>query len=76
MDEKIVELAKNAERRLKRLKMAKYSKDLFDEIVEEMMRDKKTIMEMMVELDCDDQAIYAAQTRLAKKVQSKAIEEM
>ena len=54
VDEKIVELARIAERRLKRLKMAKYSKDLFDEIVEEMMREKKTIMEMMVELDCDD----------------------
>jgi len=34
--------------------MAKYSIDLFDEIIEEMMRDKKTIMEMMAELDVDD----------------------
>lgn len=34
--------------------MAKYSQDLFDEIIEEMMRDKKTIMEMLAELDCDE----------------------
>jgi len=34
--------------------MAKYSVELFDEIIEEMMRDKKTIMEMMAELDVDD----------------------
>jgi hypothetical protein len=34
--------------------MAKYSTDLFDEIIEEMMRDKKTIMEMMAELDVDE----------------------
>lgn len=40
--------------------MAKYSNDLFDEIIEEMMREKKTIMEMMAELDCDDNAVYAS----------------
>jgi hypothetical protein len=34
--------------------MAKYSADLFDEIIEEMMREKKTIMEMMAELDVDE----------------------
>ena len=34
--------------------MAKYSIELFDEIIEEMMREKKTIMEMMAELDVDE----------------------
>jgi hypothetical protein len=54
VDEKILVQAREAEKRLKRLKMAKYSVELFDEIIEEMMRDKKTIMEMMAELDVDD----------------------
>ncbi len=54
IDEKILIQAREAEKRLKRLKMAKYSVELFDEIIEEMMRDKKTIMEMMAELDVDD----------------------
>jgi len=53
IDLEILEKAKQAERKLKRLKMAKYSQDLFDEIIEEMMREKKTLMEMMAELDCD-----------------------
>lgn len=56
--------------------MAKYSVDLFDEIIEEMMRDKKTIMEMMAELDVDDSAIYASQTRIAKRQQAKVIADM
>jgi len=34
--------------------MAKYSVELLDEIIEEMMKEKKTIMEMMAELDVDD----------------------
>lgn len=67
VDEKLIQQAREAEKKLKRLKMAKYSNDLFDEIIEEMMREKKTIMEMMAELDCDDSAIYASQTRIAKK---------
>lgn len=67
IDEKRLELAKQAEKRLKRLKMAKYSQDLFDEIIEEMMRDKKTIMEMLAELDCDEEQVYASQTRIAKR---------
>ena len=50
--------------------MAKYSNELFDEIIAEMMREKKTLMEMMAELDCDDQAIYDSQTRIAKKQQT------
>ncbi len=59
-DETLLEMAREAERKLKRLKMAKYSTDLFDEIVKEMMNDKKTIMEMMAELDVEDFAIYDA----------------
>ena len=76
VDEKIIEQAREAERKLKRLKMAKYSTDLFDEIIEEMMRDKKTIMEMMAELDVDESNIYAAQTRIAKRQQAKTIDEL
>ncbi len=52
--------------------MAKLSKDLFDEIVQEMMREKRTLMEMMAELDVDDQAILDAQERIAKRTQSAA----
>jgi len=33
IDNSILELAKDAERKLKRLKMAKYSFELFDEII-------------------------------------------
>ena len=74
-DQRIIEQAKIAEKKLKRLKMAKYSQDLFDEIVEEMMREKKTIMEMMVDLDVDEGAVFGAQTRIAKRQQSKIIAE-
>lgn len=54
MFESFIEQAREAEKKFKRLKMAKYSTELLDEIIEEMMRDKKTIMEMMAELDIDD----------------------
>lgn len=70
-DESVLEVAREAERKLKRLKMAKYSTELFDEIVKEMMNEKKTIMEMMAELDVEDEAIFSAQTRLAKFIQAK-----
>ena len=73
MDTSIRERALAADRKLKRLKMAKFSKELFDEIVEEMMREKKTIMEMLAELDCTETQVYAAQTRLARKQQAKNI---
>lgn len=76
VDEKILVQAREAEKRLKRLKMAKYSVELFDEIIEEMMRDKKTIMEMMAELDVDDNQVYASQTRIAKRQQAKNISEL
>jgi len=54
--------------------MAKYSHELFDEIIEEMMREKKTILEMMAELDAQESEIYASQTRIARREQSKVIE--
>lgn len=71
IDQKVLEQARAVEKRLKRLRMAKLSKDLFDEIIEEMMKEKRTLMEMMAELDVDDQAIYDAQERIAKRNQAK-----
>ena len=47
--------AVEAEKKLKRLRMAKYSEELFDEIVQEMMKEKRTMMEMMAELDVDEE---------------------
>lgn len=47
--------------------MAKYSVELFDEIILEMMIAKRTTMEMMAELDCDDDKIIDAQARIANK---------
>jgi len=41
--------------------MAKYSYELFDEIVTEMMREKRTMMEMMAELDVEDEKIMESQ---------------
>lgn len=67
VDQKVLEQAKAVERKLKRLRMAKLSKDLFDEIVSEMIKEKRSLMEMMAELDVDDQAIYDAQERIAKR---------
>lgn len=52
---------------MKRLRMAKYSHDLFDEIVIEMMKDKRTMMEMMAELDVDDEKIMESQQRITNK---------
>jgi hypothetical protein len=63
----VLDQAKAVEKRLKRLRMAKLSKDLFDEIVDEMLKEKRSLMEMMAELDVDDQAIYDAQERIAKR---------
>ena len=50
--------------------MAKYSKDLFDEIIAEMMKEKETLLEMMAELDADEGSIYESQTRIAKRQQT------
>lgn len=41
--------------------MAKYSLELFDELVAEMMKEKRTMMEMMAELDVDDEKIIDSQ---------------
>lgn len=54
--------------------MAKLSKDLFDEIIDEMLKEKKSLMEMMAELDVDEQAIFDAQERLAKKSTQAAVQ--
>ena len=47
--------------------MAKYSPDLFDELVMEMMREKRTMMEMMAELDVEDEKIVESQQRIANR---------
>ena len=60
VDEQTIIQAREAEKKLKRLKMAKYSHELFDAIIEEMMREKKTILEMMAELDAAEADIYAS----------------
>lgn len=73
VDEQTIIKAREAEKKLKRLKMAKYSHELFDEIIEEQMREKKTILEMMAELDAAETEIYASQTRIAKRQQQKII---
>jgi len=59
-DVTLINRAQLAERRLKRLRMAKYSQELFDEIVIEFMREKRTILEMCAELDCDEEDITDA----------------
>jgi hypothetical protein len=47
--------------------MAKYSTELFDELVMEMMREKRTMMEMMAELDVEDEKIVESQQRIANR---------
>ena len=54
VDEQIIIRAREVEKRMKRLKMAKYSEELFDEIIEEMTKEKRVVMEMMAELDVDE----------------------
>jgi hypothetical protein len=51
---------KEEERKQQRFLMAKYSKELMIEIVQEMMDQSKTVLEMMVELDCTEQSILEA----------------
>ena len=60
-DQTLIQKSLQAEKKMKRLRMAKYSTDLFDEIVTEMMKEKRTLMEMMAELDVDDEKIAEAQ---------------
>lgn len=43
---------------MKRLRIAKYSQELFDEIVDEMLKEKRSLMEMMAELDVDENDIF------------------
>ena len=74
IDQSVLEQAKAVEKKLKRLRMAKLSKDLFDEIIDEMLKEKKSLMEMMAELDVDEQAIFDAQERLAKKSTQAAVQ--
>ena len=61
VDQTLISRALDAEKKMKRLRMARYSQELFDEIVLEMMKDKRTMMEMMAELDVDDDKIIEAQ---------------
>jgi hypothetical protein len=67
IDQTLVQRAQDAERKMKRLRMAKYSVELFDEIVAEMMKGKRTIMEMMADLDVDDEQILQAQQRITNR---------
>ena len=64
VDQTLITRAIEAEKKMKRLRMAKYSTELFDEIVTEMMKEKRTLMEMMAELDVDDEKITEAQQRI------------
>ena len=43
VDQTMVQRAIDAEKKMKRLRMAKYSVELFDEIVTEMMKEKRTM---------------------------------
>ena len=64
VDQTLITRAIEAEKKMKRLRMAKYSTELFDEIVTEMMKEKRTLMEMMAELDVDDEKIVESQQRI------------
>ena len=66
-DNTLIQKALEVERKMKRLRMAKYSNELFDEIVMEMMKDKKTLMEMMAEMDVEEEKITESQQRIANK---------
>lgn len=59
--------AVEAEKKMKRLRMAKYSEELFDEIVGEMMKEKRTMMEMMAELDVEEEQIIDSQQRITSR---------
>lgn len=67
VDQTLISRALDAEKKMKRLRMAKYSQELFDEIVIEMMKDKRSMMEMMAELDVDDDKIIEAQQRITTR---------
>jgi hypothetical protein len=67
VDQTLITRAIEAEKKMKRLRMAKYSTELFDEIVTEMMKEKRTLMEMMAELDVDDEKIVESQQRITNQ---------
>ena len=67
IDQTLITRALDAERKMKRLRMARYSQELFDEITIEMMKDKRSMMEMMAELDVDDDKIIEAQQRITTR---------
>ena len=48
--------------------LSKYNIGLYTEIIEEMMIEGKTMLEMMIELDTDEQSIIDAQERLQQAV--------
>ena len=57
VDQSMINRALNAEKKRKKLRMAKYSQELFDELVFTMMKENRTMMEMMAELDVEDEEI-------------------
>jgi len=67
VDQTLIARAIDAEKKMKRLRMAKYSTELFDEIITEMMKEKRTLMEMMAELDVDDEKIVESQQRITNQ---------
>ena len=67
VDQTLITRAIDAEKKMKRLRMAKYSTELFDEIITEMMKEKRTLMEMMAELDVDDEKIVESQQRITNQ---------
>lgn len=67
--DKAAEARKEVEaRNLRRLQLSKYNPDLYTEIIEEMMKDGRTMLEMMIELDTDEQSIIDAQERIQQRV--------
>ena len=66
-DQTLIQRAILAEKKMKRLRMARFSEELFDEIVTEMMREKRSMMEMMAELDVDDEKITESQQRITNR---------
>jgi hypothetical protein len=67
-DNAFIEAEKKAQQKMQRMKLAKYDKDLLEQVLKEMMKEGRTLMEMMAELDItDEKMIIDAQERLSKK---------
>lgn len=63
--DKAAELRKLEEaKKQKRLQLAKYNEDLFLEVVDEYIKSGKTMLEMMIELDCEEQELVEAKEKL------------